>query len=252
MDVDQAVRVLVLGGTSESRELAARLSGDDRFDFVTSLAGRVRDPKLPLGTSRVGGFGGADGLTRWLHDHEIDAMVDATHPFASTISNNAAIAAARFRIPLLGLHRTPWSSRPGDQWLEVFTPGEAAAAIPADAGRVLLTIGRQEVAAFAAVESSWFLIRSIDPPDPVLPIHHELLLARGPFDIDAEIELMRRRGIDAVVSKNSGGVMTEAKITAARELGIPVIMIARPTVPPDRRVVHTVDDVLAWLDSLSG
>ncbi|TSE01636.1 cobalt-precorrin-6A reductase [Skermania sp. ID1734] len=242
------MKVLILGGTREGRELAEILSGERGFDIVSSLAGRVRDPVLPLGAVRVGGFGGTEGLRDWLRVNSIDAVVDATHPFAERITANI-IAAAGDR-PLLLLRRPQWRPGEGDDWIEVDSLAEAAAAVRRFR-RVLLTIGRQGVGNFAAVDNVWFLIRSIDAPDGPLPPQHELLSSRGPFTVDGELELMQAHRVDAVVSKNSGGALTEAKLVAARELRLPVVMIRRPPVPEHVPVAESAADAASWLRGLA-
>lgn len=235
-------RVLVLGGTAEARALAAALDADPGFAVVSSLAGRVRDPVLPVGEVRVGGFGGIEGLTAWLTQHRIDVVVDATHPFAATISANAAEATRRSGRALITLQRRAFEPRPGDRWTRVDSLAEAAQALSGE--RVFLTIGRQGVSVFAD-NPQWFLIRAIDPPDPPLPARHELLLRRGPFDLPAERALLAEHRIDVVVSKNSGGALTVAKLDAAREAGLPVVMIERP--PAGGPTVSTVAEALARL-----
>lgn len=207
---------------------------------MSSLAGRVREPVLPAGEVRVGGFGGAEGLRDWLLAHRIDLVVDATHPFAGTITANAAAAASALDLPLIRLSRPGWTAEPGDNWIRVPDLAAAAETI-ADVGeRVLLTIGRQGVSAFAGLTRPWFLIRAIDPPDPPLPARYELLLARGPFTVADETDLLVRECIDTVVTKDSGGDLTSAKLTAARAAGIPVVMIDRPPTPPGVVLTATV------------
>lgn len=242
-------KVLVLGGTSEARTLAEMLDGDPRIDVVTSLAGRVRELVLPQGETRVGGFGGADGLAEWIARESVDVLVDATHPFAAQISVSARVAADASRIPLVQLIRPSWLPEQGDSWTPVSSTDEAATLVESVADRAFLTIGRQGVGSFARNERTWFLVRSIDAPGPSIPPNHELLLARGPFETTGEKDLMVSRGIDVLVSKNSGGAMTEAKLAAARDLGIPVVMIARPPVPPGDHVAGHAADVAAWLRS---
>ncbi|WP_433665378.1 cobalt-precorrin-6A reductase [Nocardia sp. CA-128927] len=241
------MKTLILGGTREARVLADIASGEQGFDIVSSLAGRVRDPLMPVGAVRVGGFGGVDGLREWLVANEIDTVVDATHPFAGIISANAAAAAAALRLPLVHLRRPGWSAQTGDQWIRV--PDLAAAAkTVADLGdRVFLTIGRQGVGAFAGLTRPWFLIRAIDPPEGALPPHHELLLARGPFAVDDESRLLADRRIDVLVTKDSGGDQTEAKLTAARSAGLPVVMVGRPPLPEAAVVMENVAQVWDWL-----
>lgn len=239
------MRVLLLGGTGEARALARLLDGDDHLHVTSSLAGRVAHPVLPVGDVRVGGFGGADGLAAYLRAEGIDVVVDATHPFAARISANAATACAATGVPMLGLRRPGFTHHDGDRWVRVPTLADAARVLPDLGRRALLTTGRQEVGAFAQVEGVWFLVRAIDPPD-VLPPDAELLLARGPFTLDDEVALMRERGIDVVVTKDSGGAMTSAKLDAARTLGLPVVVVDRPPYP-DVPTVATPADAAAWL-----
>ena len=240
-------RVLVLGGTGEARRLAAALVAGG-VDVLSSLAGRVADPVLPEGDVRVGGFGGADGLAAWLATHRPRAVVDATHPFAARITENAAAAAARHGTPLLRLQRPGWLPGPGDRWTYVDSLADAAAAVHG-AGTVFLTTGRQGVGAFAALPGR-VLVRAVDRPDEPLPAGAVLLLARGPFTEDEEAALMREHGVDVVVSKDSGGAMTEAKLAAARRLGLPVVLVRRPPLPAGVAVVTTVAEALDWLNAL--
>ena len=237
-------RVLLLGGTGEARRLAQRLV-EDGVAVVTSLAGRVADPLLPPGEVRVGGFGGAAGLADWLREHPVAAVVDATHPFAAGMTANATAAAAVTGVPLLRLQRPGWSARPGDDWRRVDSLSGAAAAVEGFAS-VFVTTGRQGLAAFAGVDARC-VVRSVDPPDPPLPARTTVVLARGPFTVEEERALMTEHWIDVVVTKDSGGPMTEAKLTAARELGIPVVLVRRPPVPPGVPVVATVDEAREWV-----
>jgi precorrin-6A/cobalt-precorrin-6A reductase len=240
------MRVLVLGGTAEGRALAARLQVS--VDVVSSLAGRVPDPALPVGTVRVGGFGGVEGLRHWLSDQRIDAVVDATHPFAATITAHAAQACAALNTPLLVLARAPWD--PGDASV-VASDREAATTVAQQSfQRVFLTTGRFGAAAFAGSEA-WFLIRAVTAPDEAdLPRRHRLLLSRGPYRYADERALMQEHRIDALVTKNSGGDMTRAKLEAATALGIPVVMVARPPLPAGIATVGTVDEAAAWVANL--
>ena len=235
--------ILVLGGTTEARELAAHLDGAG-IRVMTSLAGRVRNPRLPRGEVRVGGFGGPAALAEWLTEHRVAAVVDATHPFARRISGSAAEACRAAGVALLRLERPGWRERPGDRWHRVPDLPAAAALVPRLGRRVLLTTGRQGLAAFAQV-GAWFLIRCVDPPDAPLPVRHELLLDRGPYTLAGELDLIDRHGIDLVVTKDSGGGLTEAKLDAARERGLPVIVVDRP---PRRKTeaVATVAEALGW------
>ncbi|UBF30299.1 cobalt-precorrin-6A reductase (plasmid) [Kovacikia minuta CCNUW1] len=241
-------RVLILGGTGDAAELAAKVSFIRGVDHViTSLAGRTRHPSVPEGRVRVGGFGGSTGLAAYLREHQIDILIDATHPFAAQISWHAAEAAKSVAIPHLMLVRPAWNWVTGDHWIEVENTSDAAQAIPATAKRVFLTIGRQELAPFAPLVDRWFLMRMIDPPAPdaIVP-QGEVLCDRGPFTLDNERQLLIHYRIDAIVSKNSGGDATYAKIIAARELGIPIIMVQRPAIPPSEQVA-TAEQALAWL-----
>lgn len=219
--------------------------------MVSSLAGRVRDPVVPVGEVRIGGFGGAEGLREWLQHQHIDVVVDATHPFAATMTANAAAATRVLGLPLIRLSRPGWQPVSGDQWIRVSSPAAAADTVAGLGERVLLTIGRQEVSAFAGCTESWFLIRAIDPPDPPLPPRHELLLARGPFDLASETALLSRERIDVLVTKDSGGALTSAKLTAAREAGVAVIVIDRPVPPPGVPITMDVTETMDRLRSFS-
>jgi precorrin-6A/cobalt-precorrin-6A reductase len=237
-------RVLVLGGTGEARRLATALA-DEGADVLSSLAGRVADPRLPPGEVRIGGFGGAAGLTAWLQTHPVRAMVDATHPFAATMTASAAAASDVTGIPLLRLQRPGWTAQPGDDWRWVDTPAQAAAAV-AGFGSVFLTTGRTGLEAFAGVTARC-LVRSVEPPGPPLPSRTTVVLARGPFTVEEELALFREHDVDVVVTKDSGGAMTAAKLTAARELRVPVVLVRRPPLPPGVPVVATVDEALDWV-----
>ncbi|WP_197022274.1 cobalt-precorrin-6A reductase [Candidatus Blastococcus massiliensis] len=237
-------RVLVLGGTGEARRLAGALVADG-VDVVSSLAGRVADPVLPEGSVRVGGFGGVVGLTAWLEAHPVTAVVDATHPFATTMTASAASAADLTGVPLLRLQRPGWAEQPGDDWRWVGSLEEAAEAV-AGFAHVFVTTGRTGLGAFAGL-SQEVLVRSVDPPDPPLPPRTTVVLERGPFSVDDELALLREHGVDVVVTKDSGGHLTEAKLTAARLLGIPVVVVRRPPLPAGLVVVATVDEARAWV-----
>jgi precorrin-6A/cobalt-precorrin-6A reductase len=237
------VRLLLLGGTGEARALAARLHPD--VPLISSLAGRVPDPALPVGEVRIGGFGGSEGLASWLHAHDITAVVDATHPFAATITANAARAASSVGLPHVVLARPAWP----DTGAIVVSSDIEAADIVARNGyrRVFLTTGRSGTAAFKATDA-WFLIRAVTAPAAeLLPAHHEVLLSRGPYHREGELNLLREHGIEALVTKNSGGDMTRAKLDAAAESGVPVIMVSRPPLPRGVQVVHTVQAAVDWL-----
>ncbi len=241
-------RLLILGGTGDAAQLAARASQIANLDVVSSLAGRTKQPSTPkTGTVRIGGFGGASGLAEYLLDRAIDLLIDATHPFAAQISANAAVAATECQLPHLMLVRPAWEAVEGDRWIEVESHSEAAMALSEKSQRVFLTIGRQELAAFASLDAIWFLMRAIDPPAlDILYPNGKLLLAKGPFLLENERELLTEYRIDTIVSKNSGGDGTYAKIVAARELGIPVVMVRRPPIPAVA-VVADVEGAIAWL-----
>lgn len=237
-------QVLILGGTSEARALAAALHSRG-VAVVSSLAGRVERPRLPEGEVRLGGFGGPDGLAAWLTEHDVRAVVDATHPFAARISESAVTATGRAGVPLLRLERPGWTPQDGADWRWVDDLDEAAALLPSLGKRAFLTSGRQGLAAFADVDAVWFLIRCVDPPETRLPRHHELLLDRGPYTVDGELDLLRKHRIDVLVSKDSGGSMTAAKLAAAARHGIPSVIVRRPP-RPDAPTVSDVDDALRW------
>ncbi|GAA4909735.1 cobalt-precorrin-6A reductase [Streptomyces coeruleoprunus] len=239
------MHVLILGGTTEGRRLAGTLHAEG-IRVTSSLAGRVASPKLPPGEVRVGGFGGADGLARWLREHQVDAVIDATHPFAGTISFNAARAAATSHVPLLALRRPGWTPVEGDDWHPVASLEEAAGAARALGRRIFLTTGRMGLAAFAGVTDAWFLVRSVDPPEPPFPDRMEVLLERGPFTVEGERDVLRAYGIDVLVTKDSGGAATAPKLTAAREAGVPVVIVRRPPVPEGVPVAGTVEEAAGW------
>ena len=242
-------KILILGGTAEAAGLARALAGDARVAAITSLAGRTRAPAELPGEVRVGGFGGPEALAEYLAREEIGLVVDATHPFAARISRNAAQACEAAGVPRLLLARPPWSPRAGDHWVPAADAEAAAAALPGLGRRAFLAIGRQELAAFSGPTQPWFLVRLIEQPEtpPPLAAYH-LVLGRGPFAVAREIELLREHGIEVVVSKNSGGAGAGAKIAAARELGLPVVMIERPPAP-DGETAGTVEAARAWIDA---
>jgi precorrin-6A/cobalt-precorrin-6A reductase len=237
------MRVLLLGGTAEGRALAKVLHPD--VDVISSLAGRVPDPALPVGDVRIGGFGGVDGLKSWLREHRIDAVVDATHPFAATMTAHAADACKELEIPHLVLARPAWD--PGTATLVGSDKAAAEVVASQRYQRVFLTTGRSGTSAFKGSDA-WFLIRAVTAPDPDgLPQNHQLLLSRGPYGYDDEIAIMREHRIDALVTKNSGGDMTKAKLDAAAALTIPVIMVDRPPLPKGINIVGTVEQAAKWV-----
>ena len=238
------VRILILGGTGEARDLAARLVAEGA-DVISSLAGRVSEPRLPAGPVRIGGFGGADGLAEYLRAEGITRVVDATHPFAATITANATAAAKRTGVPLLVLRRPAWDADPS--WDTVPDINAAAAAVRTWPGDdVFLTTGRRDLAVFAADGTHRFLVRTVDPTDGPVPPRMTLILDRGPYTVESETRLMREHGIGLLVTKNSGGPMTEAKLRAARDLAVPVVMVSRPPLPPDAAVVTTAAEAAGW------
>ncbi|WP_033348380.1 cobalt-precorrin-6A reductase [Kitasatospora aureofaciens] len=240
--------VLVLGGTTEGRALAAALDGRPSLRVTSSLAGRVARPRLPAGQVRVGGFGGPDGLAAWLRAEGVAAVVDATHPFAAGMSRNAALAAAATGVPLLVLRRPGFAPVPGDRWHPVPSLPAAAELLPGLGRRVFLSSGRQGIGAFAHLDGLHFLARSVDPPEPPLPPSLEVLLDRGPFSLDGERALLRDHRIDVVVTKDSGGTATAPKLTAARELALPVVVVERPPVPEGVPVAADVAGAVRWLE----
>ncbi|MET8565604.1 cobalt-precorrin-6A reductase [Streptomyces flaveolus] len=239
--------VLILGGTTEARRLAADLAARPGVRVTTSLAGRVARPGALPGEVRTGGFGGPEGLADWLRTHRVDALVDATHPFAASITDHAARAARATGVPAVVLGRPGWRPGPGDRWHDVPSLAGAAEALPGLGRRVFLTTGRLGLAAFAHLTDLRFLVRSVDPPEPPLPPDTSVVLARGPFTVAGDTELLRAHRIDVLVTKDSGGEATAAKLTAARELGLPVVVVRRPALPAG---VTAVPDVAGALERL--
>ncbi|WNI14154.1 cobalt-precorrin-6A reductase [Actinacidiphila sp. ITFR-21] len=239
-------RVLILGGTAQARTLAADLAADPALEVTSSLAGRTAAPRLPAGRTRTGGFGGAAGLAGWLREQRIDAVVDATHPFAADISRNAADAAASAGVPLLALRGPGWTAGPGDRWHWAATVAEAAELLPALGSRAFLTIGRQGLAAFAGLDLH-LVARMVGPPAPPLPRDLELLLSRGPFTLAGERALLARHRVDVLVTKDSGSPATAAKLTAAREAALPVLIVRRPPPAAGTPAVTDPAEAAAWL-----
>ncbi len=231
--------------------MAAALAGDARFRPVLSLAGRTRAPVLPAVVSRRGGFGGAAGLAAWLRDEGVGALVDATHPFARQMHANAAEGARLAGVPRVAVSRPAWVAQPGDQWTEVADMGGAVPALGVSPRRVFLTVGQQELVPFLAAPQHDYLVRSVEAPEPgSLPPRVRCIAARGPFTLEAEVALLREERVEVVVTKNSGGAAVAAKLEAARMLGVPVVLVARPA-PPEPPVVEDVAGVLAWLHQLA-
>lgn len=240
------VKLLILAGTTEATALA-NACAEAGLDGVVSFAGRVERPRRQPLPQRVGGFGGVAGLADYLRGHGITHVVDATHPFAAQMSRNAVAACAEARVPLLALTRAPWTPVAGDRWTHVGDIAGAVAALDRPAARVMLAIGRLNLAAFAPRPQHHYLLRLVDPPQEPPPFpSHDVLVSRGPFTEDADRALLEHYRIDLVVSKNAGGTGAYAKIAAARALDLPVIMIDRPELPA-RREAHQVSAVLDWI-----
>ena len=251
MDDLSPTRILLLGGSTEASALAIVLAGDERFDTVLSLAGATRSPRPQPVPVRRGGFGGVAGLAAFLRAEAVDLLIDATHPFAAQMSRHAVEAAALACVPLLRIERTAWMPGEGDRWTPVPDMDSATRALGGAWGeaprRVLLTVGQKELAPFRAAPWHHYLIRSIDPPDPAsLPPRATFLPGAGPFTVEAERRLLREHGIEAIVTKNSGGLATAAKLGAARDLGLPVVMVSRPPLPPAETATDS-DGALRWL-----
>jgi len=228
--------------------LAGRLAGRAELDVTLSLAGRTASPAKQPVPVRVGGFGGAGGLADYLLRARIDALIDATHPYAAVISANAVAAARQSRVPLIALRRPPWIAVAGDRWIEVGSVGEAVRALGQTPRRVLVALGRNELTPFGDAPQHYYLIRSVDPVEPPLPLPHvSYVTGRGPFGEADDRALLAEHRIDVMVAKNSGGPATYGKIAAARALGIDVVMVRRPPAP-DGPAVETVEEAIAWLD----
>ncbi|MDA9503013.1 cobalt-precorrin-6A reductase [Bradyrhizobium sp. CCBAU 11357] len=239
------MRALVLGGTADASLLAAEIARAG-IDAVYSYGGRTRAPAdQPLPT-RIGGFGGVSGLADYIRREGITHVIDATHPFAAEMSRNAVEACAETGTPLLALERAAWIKAPADTWIEVADVNAAVAALPDAAANVFLAIGRQHIAPFATKPQHAYTLRFVDPPDAPLPFAADVIVSRGPFTFDGELNMLRTRGIAWIVARNSGGDGARAKIDAARGLGLPVIMISRPQLP-ERRRAERVTDVMRWL-----
>lgn len=240
------MRALILGGTSDANQLADAVARAG-IDAIYSYAGRTQSPigqSLPI---RTGGFGGMVGLSEFITREGITHVIDATHPFAAEMSRHAVEACAVSKIPLIALERAPWTRVAGDRWIEVENIGGAVEALPEGSACVFLAIGRQHLAPFAAKPQHAYTLRFVDSPGGALPLPvTDIIVSRGPFTVEGDLDLMRKRNIAWIVARNSGGDGARAKIDAARELGLPVIMIARPVLP-ERQRVQSVEDVLAWL-----
>jgi precorrin-6A/cobalt-precorrin-6A reductase len=240
------MRALILGGTGDANRLADRFVRE-KIDAVYSYAGRTQIPLPHSLATRIGGFGGVAGLADFIRGQGITHVIDATHPFAAEMSRHAVEACAATSVPLLALERAPWVRAADDNWIEVADIDAAVAALPEERAHVFLAIGRQHLAPFAMKPQHAYTLRFVDAPDGALPVPDaEVIVSRGPFTLQGDRELMRSRTIEFLVARNSGGAGARAKIDAARELRLPVIMIERPALP-ERPRVESVEEVLAWL-----
>ena len=244
----KVLKLLILGGSGEAAALARALDGDARLDVTVSLAGRTAEPTRLPGAIRSGGFGGAEGLARYLRDEGIDALIDATHPFAGEMKRNAIDATQATGIMFLAVRRPAWTPGNGDRWVNVKSLEDAATALGDEPKRVFLTTGRMELAPFKHAAQHFYLLRSVDAPAPEdLPPRAALITARGPFKLADERMLLAEHRVDVLVTKNAGGAGAVAKLEAARTLGLPVIMVERPVLP-EAPSVETVEEALAWLE----
>ncbi len=241
------LRLLVLGGTTEASSLASRLAGEPTVDAILSLAGATAHPAPAPIPQRIGGFGGVAGLAEYLRSEQIGAVVDATHPFAARMSANAVEACRLTATPLAVFTRPPWRPAPGDRWTEVATMDAAVEALGSVRKTVFLTQGRLQLAAFARAPRHRYIVRAIDRPAEIVALPDcKLVLARGPFALADELELMRTEKVETLVTKNSGGRATYAKIEAARTLGIEVVMVERPPAPA-AETRHHLEAVMEWI-----
>ncbi|MCI2008967.1 MAG: cobalt-precorrin-6A reductase [Acetobacter peroxydans] len=240
------MRILLLGGTSEASQMA-RVLADSGIYAVFSYAGRTAAPVTQPLPTRIGGFGGVAGLAAYLRAENITHVIDATHPFAARMSTNAVAACAMTGVALCALERPPWRVGAGDKWMFVPDTEAAVLALPDHPARVFLAIGRQTLDVFIHKPQHFYLLRLVDRPEAPLPLlHAQAVIARGPFTLAEDLTLLREHGITHIVAKNAGGAGARAKLDAARELGLPVILIDRPVVPP-RTVRHSTEDVMHWL-----
>jgi precorrin-6A/cobalt-precorrin-6A reductase len=241
-------RILILGGTTEARLLGERLAKRGDLDVTLSLAGRTAAPVPHAVPVRIGGFGGADGLADYLIGERVDVLIDATHPYATAISENAIAAARKTGMPFVVLRRPAWSRADGDRWTEVDDTVAVVHAIGGQPRRVFVALGRNDLTAFITAPQHFYLFRSVDPIDPPLPLPQaSYITERGPFGEAHDRTLMTEHRIDVVISKNSGGSAAYGKIAAARALGIEVIMIRRGAAT-NAAAVTTIDETVAWLD----
>lgn len=238
--------LLILGGARGASALAARIA-DTGMDAVLSYAGRVASPRAQPIPTRSGGFGGAEGLAAYVLDNEITHIIDATHPFAARMSQNAIAASDRTGVPLIALTRPEWAATEGDKWFHVPDMATAADTLSGDASRIFLAIGRTEIAAFITQPQHHYLLRFVDAPNAEPPLaNHTVVIDRGPFDLASDRALLEAHDIELIVSKNSGGEGARAKIDAARELGLPVLMVDRPKLP-DRIETDSIEVIMTWI-----
>ena len=243
-------KILILGGTRDAVGLAKSLPDQEGLAVTYSLAGVTVAPVLPDCEVRRGGFGGVDGLRAFLEEERFDALLDATHPYAATMAESAARACEALKLPRLKYLRPAWEPEDGDDWTRVLSAAEAVPHLR-DAKRIFLTIGVRGLEPFGELGDAWFLVRFINQPEAPLSLPaHEVLIDRGPFTHEGEMALLKEHRIDALVTKNSGGHLVGAKLTAARALGIPVLMIDRPRLP-DGPSVSSEEDVLTWAAGLT-
>lgn len=246
---DTPLRILLLGGTTEATALAERLAGEPGISATLSLAGRTSNPTASPLPTRVGGFGGIEGLANYLARENVDLVIDATHPFAARISANAVAAGAETGVPVLAVERPPWTSVDGDNWIEHDSIDAAIAALPAPPQSVFSALGRQAIDALTRAPQHRYLIRVVDPVDPPADLPHATFIAaRGPFRMEDDADLFKRHSIRYLLAKNAGGTATYAKIEAARQLGITVHMVRRPVIPA-RTTVQSANEALAWIDA---
>ncbi len=239
-------RLLILGGTNDAAKLAKNAAQYTNLEIIYSLAGRTKNPNLPSCETRIGGFGGIEGLTNYLREFRIDLVIDATHPFAITISKNVKEACVKFNLPYIKFHRTPWPLN-DYHWTSASNYSDAAEKLTSMGNRIFLSIGTNRLNAFKNLSEKWFLIRAIEEPSSALLLkNYEIILERGPFDTVHEYNLLLNFKIDVLVSKNSGGIVPK-KLQAAQDLGIPILMIQQPLLPKIK-VAETLRDTLNWIE----
>lgn len=244
--------ILLLGGTAEARELAVLLQTAG-VRFVSSLAGRVARPRLPVGAVQIGGFGGMTGLEAYLLEQRVDAVVDATHPFAEGMTRNAIAACATLGLPLLRLERPGWSEPEGAGWNWVTDHDEAASTAARLGQRPFLTVGRQSLGRFVEpLADHRALVRVVDAPEVAVPANWTVLLSRGPYPVESERALFAEHEVDVVVTKDSGGTYTQAKLQVAAETGAAVVIVRRSAGAADVPVVNDATAAAVWVSGIAG